>query len=607
MSTSEVSATKASPGGGFLVAPVPRGGIFSREKLTEDQKLFGQTAEKFWKEEVLTRLEAIEAKATVEESGKKLPVGVWLLKKVCDLGLVGLDVPEEYGGLGADKTTSALVSEIFAGCSSMAVTFGAHSGIGMLPIVLFGNDAQKKKYLPRIMSGEAISCYGLTEPGSGSDALSGKTTARRSADGSAFLLNGQKQYITNGSWADMAVVFAQVDGKYSGFIVDLHAPGVSRGAEEKKMGIHGSSTASLIFEDVRVPKEDLLGEVGDGPAIALNILYMGRLKLGFAGVGTSKYVIERTVGFGKDRKQFGQPVIHFDVQKGKLADMVCSTYAAESLVYRTIGAVDERIATVEKSSPGYQEHVVQVLRSFGVEASIVKVFGTETLMKVANHGVRMHGGYGFTEEYQVERVLRDNVVDTIFEGTNDINRMLAFGTLVQNIFAAELPFLSTMERLHAELRQGQYGTPQPQEPLGRELKRLADAKRALAYAVEAAIIGLGKDVRVEQQVAAALTDGLIALYAAESTLARVLEQREHAPAGRRELLDAVATLVVHEKCGDLARWTLDALSHVAPPGELAARRQTLLRLLEGTDAPVDAVRLRRLVADHAIEAGRYPF
>lgn len=604
MSTSEASA-QASPGGGFLVAPVPRGGIFSREKLTEDQKLFGQTAEKFWKEEVLTKMEAIESKAMVEENGQKIPLAISLLKRTCELGLVGLDVPEEYGGMGADKTTSMVVSEITAGCSSMAVTFGAHSGIGMLPIVLFGNDEQKKRYLPRMMSGELVSCYGLTEPGSGSDALSGKTKAVPTPDGSAYLLSGTKQYITNAAWADMAVVFASVDGKYSGFIVDLHAKGVSRGAEEKKMGIHGSSTASLIFEDVRVPKEDLLGEVGDGPAIALNILYMGRLKLGFSCVGSSKYVIDKTIVFGKDRKQFGQPVILFEMQKAKLADMVCSTFAADSLCYRTIGAIDERIAKIDHGGADYQEQVVKVLRSFGVEASIVKVAGTETLMKVANHGVRMHGGYGFTEEYQVERVLRDNVVDTIFEGTNDINRMLAFGTLVQNIFAGEFDFRGTLDALHADVRAGRFGTERPEGPLGLELKRLSDAKRALAYTVESAIIGLGKDVRVEQQVQATLTDAMIALYAAESTVARVLQLHADVSAARRELLDAIATIVVHEKCGDLARLTLDTMSHVALPGELPARRATLTRLLEGADVAVDTMKLKRLVADHAIETGRY--
>ncbi|HEY3444817.1 MAG TPA: acyl-CoA dehydrogenase family protein [Myxococcales bacterium] len=605
MSSSEVSAAQASPGGGFLVAPFPGGGIFSREKLSEDQKLFGQTAEKFWKEEVLTRLEAIEGKATVEEGGKRVPLAMSLLQKCCDLGLVGLDIPEEYGGMGADKTTSVLVSEVFAGCSSMAVTFGAHSGIGMLPIVLFGNDAQKKKYLPRLMTRELVSCYALTEPGSGSDALSGKTKATAVDGGAAYLLNGEKQYITNANWADIAVVFAGVEGKYSGFVVDLHSPGVTRGAEEKKMGIHGSSTATLTFENVRVPKEDLLGEIGDGPAIALNILYVGRLKLGFSGLGTSKYVIEKTLAFGRDRKQFGQPVISFEMQKAKLADMVCSTFALDSLAYRTIGAIDERAAKVPKSDPGHAAHLIDTLRSFGVEASIVKVFGTETLMRVANHGVRMHGGYGFCEHYQVERILRDNVVDTIFEGTNDINRMLAFGTLVQNIFAAEFPFRETMDALHAELRAGRYGTAQPAGPLGLELKRLADAKRALAYTVETAIIGLGKDVRVEQQVAATLTDALIALYAAESTLARVLQLRAQVQAGRRELLDAIARIVVHEKCADLARCTLDTLSHVAPPAELPARRSTLTRLLEGSDVPVDTMRLKRLVADHAIETGRY--
>ncbi|MBI4860100.1 MAG: acyl-CoA dehydrogenase family protein, partial [Candidatus Riflebacteria bacterium] len=547
----------------------------------------------------------IEQKATVEVDGQQVPVGIWLLKKAGELGLVGLDVPEEYGGLGHDKTTSARLAEACAGCASQAATVGAHAGIGTLPIVLFGSKEQKERYLPRLATGEIVSCYALTEPGSGSDALSGNTTAVPTDDGSAFILNGEKLYITNGGWADLAIVFARVGDDYSGFIVDLHTPGCSRGAEEKKMGIRGSSTTSLVFQDVRVPRENMLGAPGDAARIALNILYLGRMKLGFGCLGTSKQAIDLTIKFGKDRKQFGQPVISFDIQKAKLADMVTSVFALDSLAYRTVGAIDCESAKLDKADPKHDEKVIEVLRSFGVETSIVKVVGSETLVKVANHAIRMHGGYGFCEEYQVERIARDNVVDTIFEGTNDINRLVIFGTMVQNVFGGDLGFREYMEELHSEIREGKLQVTVGHGPLEREINRVVAAKRAVAFTVEQAIIGTGKDIRVEQQVIAAMADALMALYSGESTVARVHAMLAKSDRSRRGVLGAIAALAVHERCQDIRRLTLDTLAHVVPAGELPAKRATLSALLDETEAPVDSMSIKSLIADHAIEAGKY--
>lgn len=603
---SGTKSVPARPGGGFLVTPVPLGGVFTREKLTEDQNLFVETAEEFWQTEVLKRLEAIEAKARIDAGGQQVPVGVWLLRKAGELGLLSLEIPEEYGGLGQNKTTSSRMAEAMGGCASQAATLGAHSGIGTLPILMFGNAEQKKKYLPRLATAELVSCYALTEPGSGSDALSGKTIARPTEDGEAFLLSGEKQYITNGAWADIAVVFAQVNGQYSSFIVDLHSPGVSRGAEEKKMGIRGSSTTSLCFQDVRVPKENMLGSPGDAAKIALNILYLGRMKLGFGALGSAKYTIDLTLKFGRDRKQFGQPVITFEMQKAKLADMVASVFAVDSLSYRTVGAIDDVIEKLDHGDPSYEEKAIDVLRSFGVETSIIKIAGSETLMKVANHAVRMHGGYGFCEEYQVERVMRDNVIDTIFEGTNDINRLVVTSSLVQNIFGGELPFREYMEALHRDLRSGRSQPPSTGR-LASEADRIEAAKRALAYTVERCIIGVGKDVRVEQQIVAALADGLIALYAAESTLARVLDIIEGGDRECQTALEDLVALVTRERCEEIRRLAVECISHVVPEGNVSATLSTLRKLLEPLDIVVDVVKLKRNIAEYVIEIGRYPF
>ena len=418
---------------------------------------------------------------------------------------------------------------------------------------------------------------------------------------------GVKQFITSGQHANIAIVFAGIEGKYSAFIVDLHSKGVKRGNEEKKMGIRGSSTTALVFEDVRVPKENMLGKPGDAANIALNILYIGRLKLGYSALGTAKYTTELTIKFGKDRKQFGQPVISFEMQKAKLADMFCNIFALDALCYRVAGAVDVACNKVDKADEKYDEKIIRALRAFGVETSIVKIAGSETLMKIANHAVRMHGGYGFCEDYHVERVMRDNVVDTIFEGTNDVNRMVIFGNTVQAVLGAEIDFREYMEALHADVRAGNYKVATEEGPLGPATERVAQAKRALCYTIEQAIMGVGKDVRVEQQVMAAMADAMIAAYMAESALARAHMLMETADDARKDVLLAIAGVVARERCSEIRRLCVDTVWHVVPPGELEHKRTVLMNLLQPLDLPVDVMRLRRTVAEHAIEAGRFDF
>jgi alkylation response protein AidB-like acyl-CoA dehydrogenase len=588
---------EALPGGGFLVAPVPRSGIMIREDATEEQELFIETAQRFVEEQIWTQIEAIEKKANVE-GDDSTPLVVKLTRDAAELGFTSLEIPEEYEGLGLDLTTSLMVSETLAGCASFAVTLGAHAGIGTLPIVYFGNAEQKAKYLPKLAEAELFSCYALTEPGNGSDALNGRTTAARSEDGTHFVLNGQKQFITNGSWADLAVVFANIDGKYSGLIVDLHSEGVQRGAEEKKMGIMGSSTTALVFQDVKVPLENQLGTTGAGPNIALNILGVGRLKLGFSCLGTAKYAVDLTLKFMKDRKQFGRPIVEFDLQQGKLAETAAWIYGCDSLCYRVAGQINTVMHDLPEGHTAEDE--MAVLRRFGVECAMVKVSGSETLSKVAYHAIRMHGGYGFCEEYQVERLARDNVVDTIFEGTNDINRLVLAGGLVESAFMGSIPFLEFLDTVHDRVA-ADFPTEDAEGYLGAEVLRVNAIKRAVAFATERVLLNVGKDIRNEQQVMMFLSDAMIALGTAEATVARTIQVGAEHPQAKARV--AATRLILNDAEDEVARLARACVQHVSPSNELTEHRQVLDGLLSRTDE--DVIALKRILAEHVTAAGRY--
>ncbi|MBI2838885.1 MAG: acyl-CoA dehydrogenase family protein [Acidobacteria bacterium] len=588
----------AKGSGGFLTSPVSAAGVFVREMFTPDQLDFADTARKFVDTEVLPRLDEIEHKKTVTVGDAEMLLVVQILKKSGELGLLGAEVPEEYGGLGLDKITGMLIAESMSGCPSFSTTVGAHAGIGTMPIVIFGNEEQKQRYLPLLASAEIVSCYALTEPGSGSDALSGKTRAVLNADGTHYAITGEKMFITNGAWADIGIVFAGIDGKYSAFIVDLRSPGVSRGAEEKKMGLHGSSTTSLTFDGTLVPRENLLGKPGDAATIALNILNLGRMKLGFGSLGTCKFAIDRTVAYGRERRQFGRPIIEFDMQKGKLGTMVARTYAVDALGYRVVGAIDAEIAKLPKGE-GYQQAVAGVLRNFALEASILKIAGSETLHDVLDSAVKMHGGYGFVEEYHVERLARDNVIDMIYEGTNDINRMVIVDSLVRAIYGGVIGSREYMEQVDSALRTGRLEIPAVDGPLGQEVARVAAAKRAVAFAVNEMILNCGTDIKNEQQVMQAIADALIALYGMESTLARALAGRA------RPIPAAIARLIVHEGSQAIARLTAEVLSHVVTGGRLPAKLARLDALNRQHGAVVDTMALRTRIADSVIEAGKY--
>lgn len=500
-------------GGEFLVCRVGSEKIFTRESFTEEQRQFLELAREFALQEIYPNLEAIE------QYHPELMRS--LMRKAGEIGFLGIDVPENYGGLSLDKVTSAILTECisFSQCASFSVTIAAHVSIGTLPIVFFGTPEQKQKYLPKLVSAEILSAYCLTEPTAGSDALSIRSTAVLSEDKKHYLLNGTKQFITNGRWADLYIVFARVDGKdFTAFIVERNTPGVQPGKEEHKLGQKGASTCSITFENVKVPVENLLHQVGRGAEVAFNSLNIGRFKLGAADLGGCKVCINQAMKYALERWQFGQPIAHFDAIKGKFADMILRTFALDSMVYRTAGLLDASISRVDPDSPNYFSEVAQAIENHAIECSMCKVFGSEALWANADSGLQVYGGYGFTEDYPMARILRDSRVDRLYEGTNEINRQVIVGYFLKKALMEELPIRQTIkESLHA----GNGGFAEFRGPLNAEMGALETAKRLALLAFHHALVKHGQDLLNEQQLAEALSDMFTDVYAMDSTIARV--------------------------------------------------------------------------------------
>ncbi|MBY0277691.1 acyl-CoA dehydrogenase family protein [Candidatus Binatia bacterium] len=510
----------AIPGASWLVDPVGTRPQFTGSDFTDDDRLYAKTAEDFVRSEVLPQIERIEA----QEPGL-MPA---LLRRAGELGLLMIDVPEEYGGLGLHKTTSMLVSESGALCASFSVSWGAHTGIGSLPTVYYGTDAQKRRYLPRLATGEWLAAYALTEPGSGSDALGAKTVAARQPDGS-FRLTGVKQFITNAGFADLFTVFAKVDGeKFTAFLVERASPGVSTGAEEKKLGIKGSSTRQLILEDVHVPADAVLGQIGQGHKIAFNILNIGRFKLGAGAIGAAKECLKIALDYARDRKQFGQPIASFGMVQKKLADMATRIYVADSMSYRTAGLMDAAEAALDRGAPDYVARLIrESIEEYTIEASALKVFGTESLDFVADEALQVLGGYGFTAEYPVERHYRDSRINRIFEGTNEINRLIIPATLLKRIGTGGLPYMDFLKRVDAEIAQGATWASASQGALEREYRATEVSKRVVAYITRVLVEKDLASLKDKQQHLEILSNMIIDVFAMDSAVNRTRLLKGH--------------------------------------------------------------------------------
>jgi len=587
-------------GGRFVVDDADPGQIATPEDFTEEQRMLADAVRSFVDREIKPR------DADIEKLDYELTVR--LMRQAGELGLLGADVPEAYGGLGLDKTSTTLLAEALAPASSFALSVGAHTGIGTLPIVFFGTPEQKARWLPRLASGELIAAYCLTEPGSGSDALGAKTTAKLTEDGKSYVLNGSKLYITNAGFADVFIVYAKVDGEhFSAFIVERDTPGFSIGPEERKMGIKGSSTRPLFFEDARVPADHLLGEVGKGHLIAFNILNIGRFKLAAGCVGGMKEAIALSASYANQRKQFGQAISSFPLVASKLAEMNTLAFVAESMAYRTAGLIDESLAGADPEGPDGGVRAAKAIAEYALECSINKVFASEALDSVADEGVQIHGGCGYIQEYKIERLYRDSRINRIFEGTNEINRLLIPSTLLKRALKGELPLMEKVQSLQRELLQ-----PAPLPPAESDRESPLSKPAAILSALKKVFLALGglaaqkHGLRLEreQAVVAALADAIIDIYALESAWlrARKLELKGASEGELRNPADMTALFAedAAERAGTRARRLLAELEK----GESLKMQLSVLKRLLRFE-PADSSVLRMRVAARVISSESY--
>ncbi|WP_066314324.1 acyl-CoA dehydrogenase family protein [Bacillus sp. FJAT-29814] len=586
---------KVVKGGSFLIEDVSYERIFTPEDFTEEHLMIAKTAEDFVEKEVHPVLERLE--------NHEFDITVKLLKEAGELGLLAADVPEEYEGLGLDKITSSLITEKMAGGGGFALSHGAHVGIGSLPIVLFGNEDQKKRYLPALASGAKLAAYALTEPGSGSDALGARTNAKLNAEGTHYILNGEKQWITNAGFADVFVVYAKIDGeKFTAFIVDRDFTGVSVGAEEKKMGIKSSSTRTLILEDVPVPVENLLGEIGKGHVIAFNILNIGRYKLAIGAVGGSKKAFDMTVQYANGRQQFKTPISQFNLTKEKFGTLASEIYAAESSVWRTIGLYEENQGKLSDEETKDIKKLADSIAEYAIECSLNKFFGSEVLAHVVDEGVQIHGGYGFMQEYPIERAYRDARIQRIFEGTNEINRLLVPGTLVKKALKGELPLFQKAMALQEELMMLMPEEP-GDEPLAQEKYLVRQAKKLALVAAGLSAQKFGKALEAEQEILANIADIISNVYAMESVVLRTEKAiaKNGAEKNKQKLL--YTEIYCQEAFNQIEAIAKETLVAVEEGDMLRMMLSTLRKLTRHT--PINVIAKKREAADAIIAAERY--
>lgn len=582
---------KLIQGGAFLIEDLTGEDVITPEDFSDEHKMIAKTTEDFIEGEVIPLVDKLE--------NHEFEHSVALLKKAGDLGLLSADIPEEYGGLALDKISSSLITEKFARAGGFSITHGAHVGIGTLPIVFFGNHEQKEQYLPDLATGAKIAAYALTEPGSGSDALGAKATAKLNDAGTHYILNGEKQWITNSDFADVFVVYAKIDGEhFSAFIVEREFPGVSVGPEEKKMGIKSSSTRTLVLEDAEVPVENLLGEKGRGHIIAFNILNVGRYKLAIGGVGGAKRGLELATKYVNERKQFDTPISSFTLTQEKLGTMASETYANESAVYRTVGLFEQRMGALSDEELKDGREIAKAIAEYQIECSMNKYMATELLDYVADEAVQMHGGYGFMAEYEVERMYRDSRINRIFEGTNEINRLLVPGTLLKKAMKGELALFQAAQSLQEEIMMmmpEEIGT----EPLEQEKHLLKNAKKIVLLGAGLAAQKYMQKIEGEQEILANLADMTAEVYNMESAILRTEKAigRDGADKHNLKLLytqvycqeafnrieaDAKEILIAVEE-GDTLRMMLSSLRKLTrhdPTNVIAKKREIAKEIIE---------------------------
>ncbi len=583
-------------GGSFLLESRQPEETFTPEDFSEQHQLIGQTAEDFAVKEILPNAEKIEH--------KDFSVSRELLKKAGELGLSAVEIPEAYGGLEMDKVTAAVIADHIAKYAGFATTWGAHSGIGMLPIVYFGTEEQKQKYLPRLASGETVGAYALSEASSGSDALNCRTRAELSADGKHYVLNGEKMWITNAGFADLFTVFAKIDGeKFSAFLVERTFPGFSVGAEEHKMGIRGSSTCPIILNDCKVPVENLLGDIGKGHVIAFNILNVGRFKLGAMCVGGGRLSLEHAIGYAKQRKAFNKVIADFGLVREKIANMATLIYVGESLVYRTVGMMDVALADVDKSAADAGKQTLKAIEEYAVECSIIKVWGSEMIDYVVDETVQIFAGYGFVEEYPAERAYRDARINRIFEGTNEINRLIITGFLLKRAMTGQLPLMPAIKKLMDEVLSGPSMVEELEGALPEERKLVAQAKKLGLFAAGAATQKYMQAIQDQQEIMGAIADMTIEAYAMESAVLRgqkIVDAKGEAAAALPVAMARVYLSQAMEKVESAARKVIAAVAD----GDTLRTQLAILRRLAKYE-PFNTIELRQQIAQRVIERGKY--
>lgn len=586
-------------GGGFLLFETDPQKLFIPEEWNEEEKMVAQMCQDFLEQEVNGKLDAIDA---LEEG--LMPS---LLEKAGEQGLLGISLPEEYGGLGKDFRTSMLVTEKLGAGHSFAVAFAAHTGIGTLPILYYGTKEQKEKYLPKLASGEWKGAYCLTEPDSGSDANAAKSRAKLSEDGKHYILNGQKMWITNGGFADVFIVFAKIDddAKLSAFIVEKSYEGISLNPEEKKMGIKGSSTRQVFFNDCKVPVENLLAEREQGFKIAVNILNLGRIKLGGAALGACKSVINKAVNYSKERIQFGIPIQKFGAIRHKIGEQAVKTYATESATYRASHDIQLAIERYMKEGMREEDAKLKGMEEFAIEAAIIKVHASEALDYVVDEGVQIYGGMGYSAEAPMERSFRDARINRIFEGTNEINRLLSFDMMVRKGMKGELPLMQAAQNIAKEMMEiPDFNAEKPEGTLALELEKVKKFKKAILLVAGAALQKYMQKIAHEQELIMYIADMLIETYVAESTILRVQKLYNiQKDAKYIEEKIKIAQLYTYDAGLKIQQWGTQAIASFAS-GDEARMMQMALRRFTKAD-PLNTIALRREIADKVMEENAY--